>query len=84
VENLLIDDSNITNSSYSGPFVFGTFRSDTSAENLLPYETPEEVILKNVKVVSGKELRLSPNRELFKDTQMKGKSQRVEKAKTTR
>lgn len=70
VENLTIDDSNLTNDSYSGPFVFGDFRRDASAPNLLPYLPTEEVTLKGIKVLSGKELRLSSNTQLFSKTKM--------------
>ena len=70
VENLTIDDSNITNDAYSGPTVFGGFGRDASDPDLLPYEPTEEVILKNVKVASGKEMKISSNPLLFKDTKM--------------
>lgn len=70
VENLTIDDSNIKNDDYTGPTVFGTFNRDATQPDLLPYVSTEEVVLKNVKVVSGKELTLSPNVELFKGTKM--------------
>ena len=71
VENLTIDDSGITNSAYSGPTVLGDFRRDATAPNLLPYPPTEEVFLKNIRVVSGKQMKLSPNYQLFKGTRMK-------------
>lgn len=76
VENLTIDDSGISNSAYSDPTVFGNFRRDTTASDLLPYSPTEEVILKNIRVVSGKQLKLSPNSGLFMNTRMttKGKN----------
>lgn len=73
VEGLTIDDSNITSDSYSGPFVLGDFRRDASAPNLLPYLPTEEVTLKGIKVLSGKELRLSSNTQLFSKTKMSQK-----------
>lgn len=76
MENLTIDDSGITNSAYSEPTVFGDFRRDATASDLLPYSPTEEVILKNIRVVSGKQLKLSPNSGLFMNTRMttKGKN----------
>lgn len=71
VENLTIDDSAITNSAYSGPTVFGDFRRDTTEPSLLPYPPTVEVILKNIHIVSGKQMELSPNSQLFKDTKIR-------------
>ena len=73
VEGLTIDDSNLTSDSYSGPFVFGDFRRDATAPNLLPYPPTEEVLLKGIQVLSGKELRLSSNTQLFSTTKMSEK-----------
>ena len=73
VENLIIDDSNVTNSSYSGPTVLGGFNRDASAPDLLPYPPTEEVVLKNIKVLSGKEMKLSPNPQLFSQTKLSRK-----------
>ena len=72
VKNLTIDDSRIDAPSYQGPSVFGSFGRDAAAPDLEPYEPTEEVILDNVKVLSGKELTLSPNPILFKDTKVRG------------
>lgn len=76
VENLNVDDSAIKNSSYTGPAVFGNFKRDAASSTLLPYTPPEEVMVKNIKVTSGKPLTLSSNTTLFKDTRMtiKGKA----------
>lgn len=73
VENLTIDDSSITNSAYSGPTVFGNLRRDATDPDLLPYSPTKEVILKNIQVVSGKQLKLSSNSQLFRETRMKNK-----------
>ena len=70
IENLTIDDSAITEKSYEGPSVFGDFRRDTTSPDLLPYPPTGEVVIKNVRVLSGKQLKLSPTPELFKDTKV--------------
>lgn len=70
VENLTVDDSSITNSSYSGPSVFNDFHRHGTASELLPYPPTEEVQAKNVRVASNKQLKLSSNTQLFRDTKM--------------
>ena len=68
IEHLTIDDSCITNSHYAGPAVFGDFRRDAAASSLLPYPPTEEVIVKKLRVASGKPLKLAQNEAMFKET----------------
>lgn len=70
MENLTVDDSSVTNASYSGPSVFNDFHRHGTESELLPYPPTGEVKAKNVHVVSGKQLKLSPDTELFRDTKM--------------
>ena len=72
VDGLKIDDSNHSDK-YDGPFVFGMFNSkNTSADYVekFPYHVTEEVVLKNVKTASGKELVLSPNKHMFRNVKV--------------
>ena len=72
VDGLKIDDSNHPDK-YDGPFVFGMFNSkNTSADyvEMFPYHVTEEVVLKNVKTASGKELVLSPNKHMFRNVKV--------------
>lgn len=71
VENLTIDDSALPVASYLAPCIFGDFRRDVTLPDLLPYSPTEEVVVKNIRVVSGKQLRLSSNPQLFRETRMK-------------
>lgn len=77
VENLTIDDSAIKNESYAGPTILSDFHRNASAQNLLPYPATEEVVLKNVRVASGKPLKLAPDAQLFKETKMRTKGKRA-------
>ena len=72
VDGLKIDDSNHSDK-YDGPFVFGMFNSkNTNADYVekFPYHVTEEVVLKNVKTASGKELILSPNKHMFRNVKV--------------
>ena len=65
LENLVIDDSGLTDADYAGPMLFGTFGRDVTASGLLPYKAEGQVILKNVTVTSGKPLGVSKNEKMF-------------------
>ena len=68
IENLHIDDSNHPED-YQGPAVFTNFNPqmiDDSYQEKFPYVRTKEVILRNVTTASGKGLRLSDNRFMFK------------------
>jgi hypothetical protein len=72
IENLRVDDSSHPDN-YEGPVIFANFNlqmtSDTYQEKF-PYVRTEEVILKNVTTASGKAVRLSDNKVMFKDVKV--------------
>lgn len=73
IEKLHIDDSNHPEE-YQGPAIFANFNpqmTDESYTEKFPYVRTREVILRNVTIASGKELRLSDNPFMFKDVQVK-------------
>lgn len=72
VEGLEIDDSGISDKGYKGPAVFGNFNRNAEEEGLLPYPASGRVVLRDVNVKSGKKMRLSYNKPLFKDYEVEG------------
>lgn len=73
IENLHIVDSNHPED-YKGPAIFANFNpqmKDDSYVEKFPYVITNEVILKNVKTASGKDLRISDNPFMFKDVKIK-------------
>lgn len=75
IENLKIDDSKHPED-YQGPAIFANFNpamtSDSYVEKF-PYVKTREVILKNVTVSSGKNLRVSDNMYMFRDVKITNK-----------
>jgi hypothetical protein len=72
IENLYIDDSNHSKN-YSGPTIFSNFNKHFKTNDYIekfPYVKTKEVILKNVTTASGKPLRLSDNKFMFKDVKV--------------
>ena len=72
IESLHIDDSNHPEG-YEGPAIFADFNPDMTSASYqweFPYITPDTVFLKEVTTSSGKALRLSDNRFMFKDVQL--------------
>ena len=72
IENLHIEDSNHPEN-YQGPAIFSDFNSDMTDSAYIedfPYVKTNEVILRNVTIASGKELRLSENPFMFKDVKI--------------
>ena len=72
IENLRINDSNHPES-YQGPAIFANFNpamTDSSYKETFPFVRTREVILRNVTIASGKELRLSSNPFLFRDVKV--------------
>lgn len=67
IENLVIDDSRVTNEDYKGPMLFGSFSRNVDEEGLYPYMTKGVINIKNVKATSGKPLGLSNNPKMFQD-----------------
>jgi hypothetical protein len=71
-DNLHIDDSNHSDD-YKGPTIFSNFNSkktDESYQEKFPNVITKKVILKNVTTESGKEIRISPNKYMFKDVKV--------------
>ena len=72
IESLHIDDSNHPDD-YQGPALFADFNpelTDESYREKFPYIRTSKVILRNVTTASGKPLRVSDNRFMFKDVQI--------------
>lgn len=65
IDGLVIDDSAITSKRYAGPSVFSSFGRKADSEEISPFGTDCEVVLKNVSVASGKPLVAAPNPEAF-------------------
>ena len=73
IENLRIDDSKHPEN-YQGPAIFTNFNpemKDNSYQEKFPYVKTKEVILNNVTTASGKAIRISDNKFMFKDVQVK-------------
>jgi hypothetical protein len=72
VENLRIDDSNHP-ADYQGPAIFANFNPQMTNDSYVekfPYVRTREVILRNVTITSGKNLRISDNPYMFKDVKI--------------
>ncbi len=73
IENLHIDDSKHP-ADYKGPAIFANFNPQMTDDSYLekfPYVRTKEVILRNITIASGKNLRLSDNPFMFKDVKVK-------------
>jgi len=71
-DGLVIDDSSHPEN-YDGPFVFGMFNSKNTSSDYVekhPYHVAEEVELRNVTTKSGKPVRLSPNKWMFRNVKV--------------
>ncbi|MCQ2393165.1 MAG: hypothetical protein MJ249_02665 [Kiritimatiellae bacterium] len=72
VDGLTIDDSRLPEGA-GGPYIFGNIKpSDKpgAAPEPFPYTVTEEVVLRNVKVLSGKPIKVSPNPHTFRNTKV--------------
>lgn len=72
IDNLSIEDGNPPEG-YQGPAIFADFNSDmtnTSFKEPFPYITTKEVVLKNVTIASGKNLRSSDNSFMFRNVKV--------------
>jgi len=72
IQGLVINDANPPNN-YQGPKIFGNFnRAYTSEEfqEKYPYVLPEEVVIENLTVKSGKPLIVSTNPFMFRNVKM--------------
>jgi hypothetical protein len=73
IEKLHIDDTNHP-ADYKGPAIFSNFNPKMTSESYqekFPYVRTKEVILSNVTIASGKELRISDNPFMFRDVIVK-------------
>lgn len=69
IENFLIRDGDM-GEDYQGPILFSDFNPEMTDESYLetyPYVLPREMNIKNMKISSGKPLKVSPNEFMFKD-----------------
>lgn len=64
IDGLTIDDT-VASDDYPGPFVFGTFNRNTNEADLIPFPSDCNVKLKNITVLSGRSLGVSPNEAMF-------------------
>jgi hypothetical protein len=72
IEKLRIDDS-AHPENYNGPAIFGNFNpamKDDSYQQKFPYVITKQVMLKDVTTASGKPLRVSDNKFMFKDVKI--------------
>lgn len=71
-DGLKIDDSRHPEK-YDGPWVFSNFNGKNTGPGYVekfPYRVTEEVVLRNVTTASGKKLRLSPNKWMFRNVKV--------------
>jgi len=72
IENLTIDDSNHPEN-YQGPAIFANFNAqmtDDSYVEKFPFIRPREVIVRDLSITSGNDLRLSDNPYMFQDVKI--------------
>ena len=67
VENLVVDDSRVSDKDYQGPMIFGRFKCNIDEEGLYPYIAKGSIDIRNVDVSSGKYLGVSLEPKLFRD-----------------
>ena len=72
IENLVIDDSAVTDKDYQGPMIFGKFKRNVNEEGLYPYIAKGVINITNVEVTSGKPLGVSREPEMFGEYTIKG------------
>ena len=65
-KSLLIDDSHIENESYRQPYVFSTFGRNADAPGLYPMVSEGSVVLRGVRVQSGRDITLCTDPALYK------------------
>lgn len=72
IDGLVIDDEKHPGA-YEGPYIFNNLNpadKPGAPEPPYPYQVTEEVVLHNVKVASGRPLRVSPNKHMFRKTKV--------------
>ena len=66
IENLVIDDSAVTNKDYQGPLIFGKFKRNVDEDGLYPIIAKGVINIRNVEVYSGKSLGVRLEPEMFR------------------
>ncbi len=67
IENLVIDDSRVSDKDYQGPMIFGKFKRNIDEEVLYPYVAKGVINIRDVEVASGKPLGVSLDPEMCRD-----------------
>ncbi|MBR6055548.1 MAG: hypothetical protein IKP46_09480 [Bacteroidales bacterium] len=67
VENLVIDDSRVSDKDYEAPLIFGKFKRNVEEEGLYPPIAKGVINIRNVEIASGKTLAVNPEPEMFRD-----------------
>jgi len=67
IENLVIDDSRVSDKGYQGPLIFGKFKCNVDEDVPYPYIAKGVINIKNVEIVSGKPLGVSLEPEMSRD-----------------
>ena len=70
IENLLIDDSRVTNKDYQNPLIFGKFKFEVSKKGLYPMTAKGVISVKGIEIASGKSLEVSLEPKMFRDYRM--------------
>ena len=67
IDNLVIDDSAVTDKDYMGPIIFGKFKREAGEECLYPYIAKGVINIRDVEVASGRPLGVSLEPNMFQD-----------------
>ena len=70
IDGLTVDDSALNPDKYEHLAIFATFNRDAHDTGLLPFPIEGQVILKNVKVQSGRECIVSANPDLYRNVEV--------------
>ena len=67
IENLVIDDSRVSEKDYPGPLIFGKFKRNVDEEGPYPPIAKGVIDIRNIEVASGKPLGVSLEPGMFRD-----------------
>jgi hypothetical protein len=67
IENLVIDDSRVSDMDYQGPMIFGKFKRGIDEDVPYPFIAKGVIDIRNVEVASGKPLEVSLDPEMSRD-----------------
>ena len=67
IENLVIDDSRVSDKDYQGPMIFGKFKRNINEGVPYPFIAKGVINIRNVEIASGKTLAVNPEPEMFRD-----------------